>query len=206
MAEGARDAWGLLEWYLACSGKLRRHLRFLAGFAPEQRQEAIRSTGLQFSRMPLAQQQRFIELALSPKGLPLQSLDELEGATLRVDYTQPGWFQWGVPGWGAYLKWVVPLSPGPQGRRALRPLIRERTKEAALQAVRRVDPQIRAALLEGLRWTDPRLPDAPHVAEEDQIHPTRLDLAFVYVPGLSNRHALHVQASDASGYPSAWLP
>jgi hypothetical protein len=207
MAEGARECWGLPEWKLVGRGNardLRRHLRYLAGFTPAQRREAMGATGLPFTRMPLAQQQQFISLALSPKALPLQSLEELAGATLRVEYTQPGWFQWGELGWGGYFKWAVPLVLGPQGRRALRPPVRERTRESTLQAVRRVDPKIREALLEALRRNDPRLEAASHVVEEDQIHPTRLDLIFVYVPGLSNARGIFVQGSDASGYPRVW--
>ena len=38
---------------------------------------------------------------------PLQSLDELEGAALRVDYTVPGSFEWRTQG-PAWLQWVVP--------------------------------------------------------------------------------------------------
>jgi hypothetical protein len=204
MAEGAQECWGLPEWRLARSGNLRPHLGYLVGFTPEQRREAMTAGGLPFVKMPLSQQQRFIALALSSKAPPIQSLDELAGATLRVEYTQPGWFQWGDLGWGGYYKWAVPMVPGPQGRRVLRPPVRERTWEAALQAVRRVDPAIREALLQSLCRNDPRLEAAPHVVEEDQIHPTRLDLVVVYVPGLANARGLHVQGSEASGYPRVW--
>src|SRR5262249_55223813 len=53
MAEGAEECWGLPEWRLARSGNLRPHLRFLAGFTPEQRQEAMSAAGLPFVKMPL---------------------------------------------------------------------------------------------------------------------------------------------------------
>jgi hypothetical protein len=119
-------------------------------------------------------------------GEPLQSLDELAGATLRVDYTPSGWFQLGEPGaLDAYRRWVVPLEPGPQGRRALVPPVRGRTREAALQALLQIDPQIREALLRSWRRADPRAEAAPP-AWEAQIHPTRLDLTVIYIPGTSN--------------------
>ena len=113
MAEGARECYGLTEWNMARHGGLRPHLRFLAGFIPAQRQEAMSATGLLFTKMSLAQQQRYLALGLT--GNALHSLDELSGATLRVEYTQPGGYQWGEPGWsGYYTRWVVPLEPGPR--------------------------------------------------------------------------------------------
>src|SRR5262249_25673912 len=115
-----------------------------------------------------------------------------------------GWFQWGDLGWGGYYKWAVPMTLGPEGRRALRPPVRERTREAVLQAVRQGDPAIREAVLQALCRHDPPPEAAPPVVEEDQIHPTRLDLVVVYVPGLGNARGLHVQGSDASGYPRVW--
>src|SRR2546421_4372807 len=140
---------------------VRPHLRYLAQLTPDQRREAASATGLSFSRMTLAQQQQFLAFGLG--GGPLQSLDELAGAALRVEYTQPGAFQWGEPGWsGYYTRWVVPLEPGPQGRRVPRPPVRARTREATLQAVRRIDPPLREALLQAVRRADPRVEATPH--------------------------------------------
>src|SRR5207245_6638669 len=67
-------------------------LRNLATFTPEQRRRATSATGLAFTQMSLAQQQRF--LALAGLSDPV-SLQELQGAALRVDYSEPGEFQWG---------------------------------------------------------------------------------------------------------------
>src|SRR5207248_10606177 len=88
MAEGAREWWGLAEWGLACDESLRPHLRYMATFTAEQRQKAMSGTGLSFTEMSLAQQQRFIAYALYGYPEPPRSLDDLEGSVLRVDYTQ----------------------------------------------------------------------------------------------------------------------
>jgi hypothetical protein len=166
MAEGARECWGLTEWDLARNTSLRPHLRYLAQFTPLQRQEMMTGTGLPFTKMSLAQQQHFIALALQYDDRPLESLEELAGATLRVAYTEPGWFQLGAPDVHHWSKWVVRDSPE---KRTLRPMVRERTRAAALQAARRFDPQI----------------------DETQIHPTVLDLVVIYTPGLLNRRDIH---------------
>jgi hypothetical protein len=178
MAEGARDCFGLVEWDLARNGNLRPALRYLAAFTPAQRQEAMGPAGLPFTRMSLAQQQQFLSVVLLEDGAGLQSLDELAGAALRVDYTQPGGFQWGAPNWLEWTRWVIPVEPGPQGKRALRPLVRERTREAALQAARRADPR----------------------ADESRIAASGLDLTILYLPGTSSARDLHVFRWD--GYKS----
>jgi hypothetical protein len=148
--------------------------------------------------MSLSQQQQYLALGLT--GGPLQGLSDLAGATLRVEYTQPGWFQWGECGWSSrYTRWVVPLELSPQGRRVPRPPVRERTREATLQAVRRVDTGLREALLRAVCAADPRLPKAPHVVEEDQIFPTKLDLAFIYIPGATNARPLFEIHPGVSG-------
>jgi RNA polymerase sigma-70 factor, ECF subfamily len=198
MAEGARECWGLEEWDLARERRLRPHLRFLAGFTPEQRQEAQSAAGLPFTKMPLAQQQQFLALALGNEGSGIQSLQELAGATLRVDYTQPGWFTWRVPG-PYWLRFVVPLAPD---RRAPFPLIRERTREAALQALRRVDPAIREAAQRAANSSDPRLEAAPP-DDEAQIVTTERDLVFLYIPDLTNKRTIHVLWGDSN---SNWNP
>jgi hypothetical protein len=198
MAEGARDCWGLVEWDLARERRRRPHLRFLAGFTSEQRQEAQSAAGLPFTRMPLAQQQQFLTLALGNGGSGLQSLQELAGATLRVEYTQPGWFTWRAPG-PYWLRFVVPLS---SDRRVLFPLVRERTREAALQALRRVDPAIRDAALRLARNADPRL-EAAVPDDEAQIVPTERDLVVLYTPDLANKRGIHVLWGTSD---SRWNP
>jgi hypothetical protein len=200
MAEGARERLGLVEWDLARSGNLRTSLRFLAEFTPEQRRQTISTSGLPFASMSLAQQQRFIGLCLLPEGAPLRSLDELAGATLRVEYTQPGGFQWGEPSQNEFLRWVVPLEDGPTGRRALRPFVCGRTREAVLEGVRQVDPQTRAALLKLRRWADPTLAAAPRVVEEGEIFPTRLDLIVAYIPGTATNRPIHYLRPEGTGY------
>jgi hypothetical protein len=102
-------------------------------------------------KMTLAQQQQFISVGIGNEANSLQSLQELSDAALHVDYTLPGWFQWRAPrdllgpGW-------PPLRPAP---------VRERSREAALQAARRIDPQATAA----------------------QVAPTERDLAVIYTWG-----------------------
>jgi hypothetical protein len=70
--------------------------------------------------------------------------------------------------------------------------VRERTREAALQALRRVDPEIRQAVLQAAGRVDPRLVAAPPT-EEAQIVPSRMDLAIIYIPGASNRRAMRAR-------------
>jgi hypothetical protein len=195
MAEGARLCWGLEEWDVGRNGHLRKHLRYLAGFTPAQRGEALSPVGLPFARMPLAQQQQFISFALEYDDDSLQSLDELAGSTLRVEYTLPGRFQWGnAPSWG-YTRWVVPLEAGPRGKRVLRPPVQERTREAAVEALRRIDPKIRETLLQLMRRGDPHVDAAPP-NDEAQIAPTRLNLTLLYMPGDTNARSIHVICPD----------
>jgi hypothetical protein len=137
--------------------------------------------GLPFGKMSLAQQQRF--LADAVKGDPLRSFDELAGATLRVDYTQPGAFQWHKTGGFTPTRWVVRVEPGPTGRRVLMPPIRERTREAALAAARRAFPPITPGLLAVIHQRDPTLDADKIVPQLDQIFPTEWDLVVVYIPG-----------------------
>src|SRR5205807_1850093 len=89
------------------------------------------------------------EIAQLSDAQPLESPDELAGAVLRVDYTHPGEFQWLPP---EALRWIMPVEPGPHGRRRLMPPIRARTREAVLQAVHRLEPQVREVLLEYSRY------------------------------------------------------
>ena len=93
----------------------------------------------------------------------------------------------------------MPLAPD---RRIPFPLIRERTREAALQAMRRVDPAIREATLRAARFTDPRLEAAPP-DDEAQIAATERDLVVLYVPDLTNKRSIHVLWGDSN---SNWNP
>jgi RNA polymerase sigma-70 factor (ECF subfamily) len=198
MAEGAREYLGLAEWDVACAGLLRPHLRFLASLTPSQRQEATTAAGLLLTRMSLSQQQQFI--ALGVRGGPLQSLNDLAGATLRVSYTRPGAFQWGEAGGsGFYTRWVVPLGPGPRDQRVPRPPIVARTREQALAAVQRVDPRIREALLQAVRLADPRIDGDLSSFEAQQVFPTQLDLWFVYVPGSTSERPIFVVGRGIKG-------
>jgi hypothetical protein len=213
MAEGARDGSGLVEWDLARQRFSRPHLRLLGKLTPEQRQEAAGPEGLAFTRMSLAHQQQFISFLFPPNDPVIQSLasrfgstrllEELKDAVLRVEYTPPGWFQWGDPAMsGQWFRWVVPMKPGRDGWRVPRPTVRERTRELALQALRRVDPQIREAAVH--TWALPDQPDAARRPPplEAQIFPTELSLTFVYIPGRSNGLPLY---TVYNGSPS-WQP
>jgi hypothetical protein len=202
MAEGARMCFGLAEWELPRNWALRRHLRYLAGFTPAQRQEAMSPAGLPFPRMSLAQQQGFIAHALGPSDEPLQSVDELAGATLRVDYTLPGGFAWRAPTAGAeWLQWVVPAGPG---RRAPRPLVRERTRAAALEAARRIDPQIRPEILRAARRLQPALAGTDLMPQETQIVPTTLNLTVLYIPGASHERPVRWWSLDNQTAMGTW--
>jgi RNA polymerase sigma-70 factor (ECF subfamily) len=190
MADGAREYWGLAEWDLVRSlpgALVRPHLRALAEFTSAQRQEMLSPVGLSFARMSLAQQQKFIAFALEFENTPLQSLDELAGATLRVKYTQPGSFEWRPPGpW--WLRYVVPLE---RGKRVPLPPVRERTREAALASLRRVDPQIQEGIRQACRRADPRT-DTASLDEATQIVPTTLELAIIYMPDSTNKRNVRV--------------
>ena len=134
MAEGARVLYGLEEWDLTRRSEMRPIWRFLASLSPEQRQAAQSTSGLLFTRMSLAQQQEFLTLLPSqPEWLP--SLEELSEASLQVDYTVPGEFQW------------TPPAPDPSPLRHLQqaPRVHERTRQAALLAAQRIDPQVTEA-------------------------------------------------------------
>jgi len=141
------------------------------------------AAGLPFARMSLAQQQGFITRALQFDSRPLQSLDELAGATLRVDYTQPGWYQWIKTGDFSARRWVVPVEPG---RRVLIPPVRERTPEEALRAARRAFPPVTEAMLEYDRQSRPDVTAEQLLPQPGEIAPTELDLVIVYIPGTSN--------------------
>jgi hypothetical protein len=131
MAEGARLLYGLTEWQLAGA---RQHWRYLAGFTPEQRRAAQSAAGLPFRQMSLAQQQRFLSLALDSSSVRLDSLDELAEGGLQVEYLPPVGFQLQAPKTG---------SAEERGLDA--PRARGQTREAALQAARRIDPNVTPA-------------------------------------------------------------
>jgi RNA polymerase sigma-70 factor (ECF subfamily) len=212
MAEGARACFGLVEWELARHPVLRPLLQDLAHFAPAQRQAAISlspsgepagaqgPTGLRFDRMSPAQQQRFLSRALdpefynsrafAPKSPPTFSLDDMEGAVLWIDYTQPGGFEWVPHCPGPWQTWVMAREPGPFGRREPRPPVRGQTREATLEAFRRFDPGLREAIYESLRrdggsFTSPADPSV-------EIFPVGLNLTFVYIPGASHKHPVRI--------------
>jgi hypothetical protein len=132
MAEGAKECLGLAEWDLARHEDLRPHLRLLGSLSPAQRQGATAERGLPFAKLSLAQQQQFLALPRTTWGLHVNSLEELAAVTLRVDYSQPGWFEWQAPDPLADQGWP----------RLKRPRVRERTHGAALQAARRIDAQV----------------------------------------------------------------
>jgi hypothetical protein len=202
MAEGAKQLFGLEEWELPRNWALRRHLRYLGELTPEQRQAAAGPAGLPFGHMSLAQQQRFLAIALEWDEKPLQSLDELEGAVLRVDYSQLGAFEWRVPGAGAdWLQWMMPTG---SGRRAPRPPVRAPTRAEALQAARRLDPQLAQGMLQVARRLQPQLTAADMRPHEAQIVPTELNLTFLYVPGASHARQIRRFSFDNQSAYGTW--
>jgi hypothetical protein len=190
MRQGAMEYWGLPEWALLRLTNFRSHARFLAEFTPAQRQAMMSAAGLEFGKMTLAQQQGFLSRALQYDTTPLRSLEELAGATLRVDYTQPGWFQWLQPGSFDASRWVVTVDPGLPGRRVLIPPVREKTRDAALQAARRAFPAVTPEMLQAARQDNPQLDAAQLVPQPNQIYPTELDLIIVYIPGLTKERTI----------------
>jgi RNA polymerase sigma-70 factor, ECF subfamily len=207
MAEGARDCFGLAEWDLARNENLRPHLRYLAGFTPEQRQKAMSDGGLPFAAMSLSQQQQFIAHAVQdhPLSGPFQSLEELAGATLRVEYTRPGEYQWGDPARANHWKrWVLLIEPGRQGRSAPRPLIRGRSREAVAEALRRLGPEIRELAVKTDRFHGPEPEPEPPLPLEAQVFPTELSLTFVYFPSASNTRLLHIVRPNGNFWQHGW--
>jgi RNA polymerase sigma-70 factor, ECF subfamily len=184
MAEGAKECWGLTEWDLARDGNLRPHLRFLASFTPQQRQEVLSTAGLPFTRMTLAQQKQFIEYVTLYDRL---DFDALPHATMRVEYTQPGWFQWANPALAPHwMYYMVVVEPGRDARWVPRPRVRERTREAVIEAVRRLDPMIQERALHTGKHPEPPVP------LEAQVFPSELNLTFVYISGASNGPLVHI--------------
>jgi hypothetical protein len=200
MAEGARDCWGLAEWDLARRPNGRRHLRYLAEFTPAQRQQALAPEGLPFVRMTLAQQQKFMAIVLPGDAEGLQSLEELAGAALRVDYSRPGAWEWRPAGL-SWFQWVVPSAPG---QRALRPPTRAKTREEALAAARATAARYRPGMLQAVRRLNPAFDEAALEPREGQIVPTELDLQFIYVPGVSHRRAVVVARPGGNTHWATW--
>jgi Putative zinc-finger len=157
--EGARQCFGLAEWDLAHYEMQRPHLRYLASFTPAQRQAMQSRSGLPFARMSLAQQQQFIALGLGSQDERAPSLAELREASLRVDYTQPGGFE--LSPLRTSGRASIPRATLLDRDGSPPPPVRERTREAALQAARRLDAQVDAA----------------------QIVPTELGLSMLYTWG-----------------------
>jgi hypothetical protein len=136
VAEGAQACFDLQEWPLA-QGMARPHLRYLATLTPAQQQAAMSTAGLAFRQMSLGQQQQFIQFAFYQytNRPPTAGIDlgELEGASLRIAYRQPGDYQW----------WPADGLRGDLPERAAElSLISGPTREEALQRARRIDPQI----------------------------------------------------------------
>jgi hypothetical protein len=97
--------------------------------------------------LSLAQQQQFVTLLpTQPEQLP--SLQALSEASLQVDYIVPGEFQWTPP--------APNSSPVPRLRQPS--MVHARTRQAALLAAQRIDPQV----------------------TEAQIAPTELSLTLTY--------------------------
>jgi hypothetical protein len=129
MADGARECFGLREWDLARPRKMRPHLLCLAQLTPGQREIAMSAAGLPLRQMSLTQQKQFITMALTGW---LHSLEDVADAIVRVGYTQPGGFEVKLPGdpHRESIHWAI---------------VREPTRTAALEAARRINPQVEEA-------------------------------------------------------------
>ena len=132
MAEGARLLYGLVEWRLARD--LRSNWRYLADYTPEQRRAAQSPAGLLFRQMSFAQQQRFMSHALGASSVHLDLLEELAEGGLQVDFLPPVGFQ---------LAGRRPAAPAEHGLDA--PRVWGQTRASALQAARRIDPNVTPA-------------------------------------------------------------
>jgi RNA polymerase sigma-70 factor, ECF subfamily len=203
MAEGARDCWGLVEWRLPREGNLRRDLRFLTELTPAQRQEVMSPTGLPFTKLSLSQQQHYMEIGMRYQKEPLQSLNELEGAVVRVEYTRPGEYVWIPPGPNWY-RWVVPIVPGEQGRRAVLPSCRGRSPVEARDAARRLDSRLLEAILPEARRLRPEVQTPAAVVDAGEVAATSLDVIVVFIPGLTNRRNIHIAHLGADYHNSSW--
>ena len=89
------------------------------------------------------------------------------------------------------LRWIMPVEPGPHGRRALMPPIRARTREAVLQAVHRLEPQVREGLLKNARYYKTSEEEGVSFLQKAEVVPTRTDLVIAYIPGTANRLLIH---------------
>jgi hypothetical protein len=100
--------------------------------------------------MTLPQQQRYLALAFGERPGAVESLAELKEAALLVSYVEAGGFEW---------RPVRPQQPtAPAGDRLIRVReeedgidlapVHERTREAALAAARRIDPQATPAQIQ----------------------------------------------------------
>lgn len=94
---------------------------------------------------------------------------------------------------------MLPLQRGPQGERVFIQPVRERTREAALQAARRLVPQVSETALLDARTHDPQFEVSQMTPQEGQIVPTELDLAIIYTPGSTNKHPTVVLREDMNG-------
>jgi Putative zinc-finger len=175
IAEGAETCLGLAEWKLARNGFLRPFWRFLAMLTPAQRLQAASATGLPFRQMTLAQQQQFIALAVPHVAETMSAaLEDLGEASVRLDYRLPGSYEW-----------KVPTPAGGAGWRGLMPSpVRERNREEALRAARRIDAR----------------------ADETQIVPTELTVTMIYALGGPNARftplVLRADPHNTLGAPS----
>src|SRR5262249_39252390 len=129
----------------------------------------------------------------SVQDLPIwDSLEDLAGARLRVDYTQPGWYEWRMPGLASFyhaMPFAVPVEQDQRLHFLSVPHVCERTREAAVAAVSRIEPRIRQALLLYVHSVNPQFEETQAGPLASQIRPTRLGLAVAYVGGTSSRRS-----------------
>jgi len=85
-----------------------------------------------------------------------------------------------------------------------RPPVVEHTREAALEAARRLFPAIQTGVIPAARQADPKLDEAQLAPQPSQIVPTKLFLALVHIPGAANKRRLHVVTSTGMGWTDTW--
>ena len=82
--------------------------------------------------------------------------------------------------------------------------VRERTREAALQAARRLFPQLQETLLRIERRLNPQVDPSELRFQESQIVLTRLNLTVLYVPGAAHSRLITWTGAGARNWTATW--
>jgi hypothetical protein len=109
-----------------------------------------------------------------------------------------------VPPGPNWYQFVVPIVPGQEGRRAILPAVRGRTRVEALAAARRLEPRLLDAILPEAHRLRPEVQAAAQIPDAGEVVPTQLNIRFVYIPGLSNRRNISLAMVGADFHNSSW--